>query len=71
MPTYEYLCRQCNHKFEKKMTAEEKKKTKISCPQCSSEEVRQQFFGLSLSGKKNKGGDSSGGCCGGGPSCCG
>jgi len=71
MPTYEYLCRRCNHTFEEKMTVEEKKNTKICCPKCRSEEVRQQFFGLNLSGKKNKGGDSSGGCCGGGSSCCG
>ena len=71
MPTYEYRCRRCNHVFEKRMTVEEKKNAKVSCPQCDSEEVRQQFFGLNLSGKKNARGNSSGGCCGGGPSCCG
>jgi len=71
MPTYEYLCQKCKHVFEIKMMVEEKKNTPVSCPACHSEEVRQQFFGVSLSGKKNKPDKSSGGCCGGGPSCCG
>jgi putative FmdB family regulatory protein len=71
MPTYEYLCRRCNHIFEKRMTVEEKTGTTVSCPECHSEEVRQQFFGLSFSGKKSAKGNSSGGCCEGGPSCCG
>lgn len=71
MPTYEYLCRRCAHVFEKRMTVEEKKNTTVSCPKCNSEEVRQQFFGVSFSGKKSARGNFSGGCCGGGPSCCG
>ncbi len=71
MPTYEYLCRRCAHVFERKMTADEKKNTTVSCPLCKSEEVRQQFFGVSFSGKKSTRGNASGGCCGGGPSCCG
>ena len=71
MPTYEYLCRRCNHVFEKRMTVEEKKNTKVSCPQCHSKEVRQQSFGVSFSGKKSARGNSSGGCCGGEPGCCG
>ena len=71
MPTYEYGCRRCNHVFEKKMTIEEKKNTTVRCPECNSEEIRRQFFGVSFSGKKNTRENSSGGCCGGGLSCCG
>ena len=71
MPTYEFLCPRCKHVFEKKMTVEEKKNITVSCPNCNSEEVRQQFFGVSVLGKKTARGKSSGGCCGGGPSCCG
>ena len=71
MPTYEFQCLQCNHVFEKKITVEEKKGMTVCCPQCNSETVRQQFFGVSFSGKKSAKGNDSGGCCGDGPSCCG
>jgi len=71
MPTYEYQCRKCRLTFEKRMTVEEKKNTKVVCPHCDSDQVRQQFFGVSFSGKKNPPGNPSGGCCGSGPSCCG
>jgi len=71
MPTYEYRCERCSHTFEIKMTVDEKKKTKVSCPQCNSEEVGQQLFGVSFSGKKKTDRNSSGGCCGDGTGCCG
>lgn len=71
MPTYEYLCRRCTHVFEKRMTLEEKQNAKATCPKCGSEDVRQQFFGVSFVGKKTGGGKTSGGCCGDGPGCCG
>ena len=72
MPTYEYGCRRCNHVFEKRMTVEEKKNTKTACPNCGSDDVRQQSFGVSFSSKNNTRENSSGGCCGGGGTgCCG
>ena len=70
MPTYEYSCETCKTAFEKKMTVAEKGTAKVICPACKAEDVRQVFFGLSLTGKKTGGGDVSGGCCGGGKSCC-
>ena len=70
MPTYEYLCRRCAHVFEKKMTIEEKENAMTTCPNCGSEDVRQQFFGVNFFGKKTGGRNSSGGCCGGGTGCC-
>ncbi|MCX6568054.1 MAG: zinc ribbon domain-containing protein [Candidatus Aminicenantes bacterium] len=72
MPTYEYLCRRCASIFEKKMTMDEKKTAKTTCPNCGSEDVRQQFFGVNFLGKKTGDRGASGGCCGGGGTgCCG
>jgi len=71
MPTYEYLCRKCAHVFEKRMTLKEKETAKTTCPNCGSEDIRQQFFGVNFFGKKTAGGGPSGGCCGGGTGCCG
>lgn len=73
MPTYEYLCQRCGQVFEKKMTIEVKKKAKIKCPHCGSEDVEQQLFGVNFGGMKTGSGMASGGCCddSGGTSCCG
>jgi len=70
MPTYEYLCRRCAQVFEKRMTIEEKTNAKTICPNCGSEDIRQQFFGVNFVGKKTGGRRPSGGCCGGGTGCC-
>ena len=37
MPTYEYKCQKCGHKFEKLVFGEEK----VKCPKCQSEIVEK------------------------------
>ena len=42
MPTYEYRCRECGHRFEKAMTlGEHERHTKPPCPKCNSRGVEQ------------------------------
>ncbi len=36
MPTYEYRCNDCNHKFEKFLTYQEYETATVSCPACGS-----------------------------------
>lgn len=45
MPTYEFECAQCDHKFTEKQTYEEHDKhKKVRCPKCGSQKV-EQFVG--------------------------
>jgi len=42
MPTYDYVCEKCSHRFSAVMTfAEHEKKAKPGCPKCNSKKVRQ------------------------------
>ncbi|KPK77072.1 MAG: hypothetical protein AMJ89_03070 [candidate division Zixibacteria bacterium SM23_73] len=51
MPIYEYLCEECNLKFEilQRNTSGEK----VACPKCGTEKVKRLFstFGFSCGGK--------------------
>lgn len=38
MPTYEYRCNNCNHKFELFLTYEEYGASSVSCPKCGHQE---------------------------------
>ena len=39
MPTYDYICDACNHKFEQEQKITEKALTK--CPECSKKKLRR------------------------------
>jgi putative FmdB family regulatory protein len=43
MPTYDYLCIKCGHEFVQIMSIKEYNETKVNCPKCKSEEVKQQL----------------------------
>jgi putative FmdB family regulatory protein len=43
MPTYDYLCIKCDHEFVQIMSIKEYSETKVTCPKCKSEEVKQQL----------------------------
>jgi putative FmdB family regulatory protein len=70
MPLYEYLCDDCNTKFERRRAMQEID-APTACPECDSEHVTRQislFFALTA-GDSAKGA-SNGGCgCGGACSC--
>jgi putative FmdB family regulatory protein len=43
MPTYEYRCDECKHKFSLIMSISEHDKKKVSCPKCRKKNVKQQI----------------------------
>jgi putative FmdB family regulatory protein len=43
MPTYEYRCDECKHKFSLIMSISEHDKKKVSCPKCRKKKVKQQI----------------------------
>jgi len=70
MPVYSYKCRNCEHKFEKKMTLNQKEEEKvIICPECASENTFQTFDRVGFLGGSQSSGCS--GSCPGDKSCCG
>jgi putative FmdB family regulatory protein len=72
MPIYEYVCENCNERFEKIVI---NKQQEISCPKCSSKKATIQLSVFATAGSNGSstpsGGFSGGGrgCCGGGCSC--
>ena len=50
MPTYAYVCKECNKSFNQTMTISEHDKSKVVCPKCNSKKVEQKpaaFFAVS------------------------
>ncbi|MFA4916818.1 MAG: zinc ribbon domain-containing protein [Syntrophales bacterium] len=41
MPTYDYRCEKCRHKFSLILTITEHDKSKINCPKCKGKKVKQ------------------------------
>jgi putative FmdB family regulatory protein len=71
MPIFEYVCDQCDTRFERIVI---NKQQEITCPNCASKKATIQlsvFAAASGSGTSSSGSSSSGGgsCCGGGCSC--
>jgi putative FmdB family regulatory protein len=47
MPLYEYICRNCDNKFDEVLTIKEHDSKKLQCPKCQStdlEKVIEPFF---------------------------
>ncbi|MBE7446522.1 MAG: zinc ribbon domain-containing protein [Planctomycetia bacterium] len=60
MPIYDFLCNQCNTKFDEYFRSASERK-KLFCPSCQSDNLQKIFsvFGMSVGGS---GGSGSGGC---------
>jgi putative FmdB family regulatory protein len=43
MPTYVYLCNQCGEEFSRIMSLREFETAPVTCPKCSSGDVKQQI----------------------------
>ncbi|MGD0280934.1 MAG: zinc ribbon domain-containing protein [Dissulfurispiraceae bacterium] len=44
MPTYEYVCKDCNHEITVFLSIKEyEAKPKIKCPNCKSDNVQKKF----------------------------
>ena len=49
MPVYEYICKNCQHKFEAILTLKEHEARHVSCPMCNSRNIEQdvaEFFAV-------------------------
>lgn len=46
MPSYDFKCSRCGHKFTVLVPMDEK--DKVDCPQCRSKEVTQLFTGFGI-----------------------
>ena len=65
MPIYEYVCKQCEHRFEALVS----RAGAARCPQCESKRLEQQYSAFAVGAAKGKGrfakSAPSGGACGG------
>ena len=59
MPIYEYVCEQCTHAFEKRVTST---RTRVRCPECESGQVTRQFSTVAFKGERGFVGSRGGGC---------
>jgi putative FmdB family regulatory protein len=66
MPIYEYVCEQCNERFEKIVI---NKQQAINCPKCGSQKAAIQLSVFATVGGVSS--SPSGGSSGGGGGCCG
>lgn len=41
MPLYEYICKNCHHKFDEVMTVHERETKEVHCPHCESPRVEK------------------------------
>jgi len=71
MPIYEYVCEECDTRFEKIVI---NKQQEIACPKCASRKAAIQLSVFSSAGngasaKAPSGSSGGGSCCGGGCGC--
>jgi putative FmdB family regulatory protein len=70
MPIYEYVCGDCQRKFERFVRAFGEE---VGCPQCGSAQVEKQLSRLGFAGVSSEGRSTqpvaAGGCCGGSCGC--
>ena len=54
MPTYEYLCEKCGHRFEVLLRTD---RQKVACTKCRAKKVTKQYtvFGLNLGASQDRG----------------
>jgi len=54
MPTYTYVCKNCNKTFTQMMTLSDHDKNKMTCPKCNSKRVEQKYAAFfAVSAKKS------------------
>ncbi len=68
MPLYEYVCGDCQTRFEKYVRAFGEA---VECPACASRTVEKQISSFAFAGVEGDFGSDGGGCCGGGGCGCG
>ena len=72
MPTYEYECDACEHRFEERRSMTASVDTVVTCPNCGSDRARRQYsFAAGAASGPEAGPSASGGGCGCGTCTCG
>ncbi len=66
MPLYEYLCRDCEERFERYVQAFG---AEVACPKCDGHSVEKLLSSFALAGAATAPRSGGGGCCGGGCGC--
>lgn len=61
MPIFEYVCQECDHKFETIVLGRQKPK----CPKCESKKLRQRISSFAVGGEKTSSTRSAANCGGG------
>ena len=62
MPLYEYECKSCGEKFERKRGVTESD-SKVKCPKCGATEPRRVFSAFARGSSSSGGGCASAGVC--------
>jgi putative FmdB family regulatory protein len=70
MPIYEYVCKECGHQFQKRMSFSESDSLP-ECPDCNSENTNKKISMFCAHGVTAGSGSSCSGCSGGSCSSCG
>ncbi|HZT54192.1 MAG TPA: zinc ribbon domain-containing protein [Gaiellaceae bacterium] len=66
MPIYEYVCLQCESRFEELVRGEER----VACPDCAATDVARQISSFAVHGvTRPVAAGAGGGCCGGSCGC--
>ncbi len=60
MPIFEYVCRECNHRFELLVQGA----TVAACPSCKATSLEKQFSAFGVGATSNWAGSSGPGACG-------
>lgn len=58
MPIFEYICQQCDHRFEAIVLGSRK----AACPKCESKRLSQQLSSFAVGGEKSPAGSPMGAC---------
>lgn len=54
MPTYTYVCKDCNKQFTQMLTLSQHDRNKVTCPKCNSKKVEQKYAAFfAVSAKKS------------------
>ncbi|SDM01849.1 FmdB family zinc ribbon protein [Halarsenatibacter silvermanii] len=48
MPSYNFVCKDCDEEFTIEASMEERDSMEINCPECGSENVKQTFGSIGL-----------------------
>jgi len=48
MPSYDFICKECNHRFTVTMSVSEYEKGSTQCPKCKSDKIKRAITQFSV-----------------------